>query len=87
MNKRTIRSLLKWSFPLNAALLALVVVDFIFWTSQGMLVLLSLMVLLLLGVVVLLALEERPKFTRLPVHDEPEPPITLIYGSETHGRP
>lgn len=84
--KRTIRSLLKWSYPLDAALLAFVLVDFWFWDSRGMVVLLGLLGLLLVGVVVLLAVEERPKYLRLPTR-EPEPPITIIYGRDTHGRP
>jgi len=84
--KRTIRSLLKWSYPLDAALLALVLVDFWFWDSRGMVILLGLLGLLLVGVVVLLAVEERPKYLRLPTQ-APEPPITITYGRDPHGRP
>lgn len=86
MMKRTIRSLLKWSFPLDGLLLVLVGVDYAFWQSRGMVVLLSLMALLLVAVTVLLVMEERPKYLRLPSQPR-EPPITIIYGRDSHGRP
>lgn len=84
--KRTIRGLLKWSYSLNAALVVLVGLDFWLWDSRGMVVLLGLMSLLLVAVAVLLVVEERPKYLRLPSQPR-EPPTTLIYGRTRHGRP
>ncbi len=85
MRKRSIRFLLKWSFPLTFALLAFVVADFWLWNSEAMIVLLGLMTLLLVAVLVLLVLEDRPKFLRIDLDERIEPSTTVIYPRDPHG--
>lgn len=80
MNKATIRSLLKWSFLVNTAFLVLIVIDYVALDSGAMLVLLPLHALLVVGLIVLFVIEEKPHYRRIRFHDRPEPPKTVVYG-------
>lgn len=80
MNKRQLRLGLKWSIPLNIALFALAIIDYTQWDSLLMPLILGLYVLFLVAVLVLLVVDETPKFQRLEFERPDEGPKTIIYG-------
>lgn len=80
MNKRTLRRLLKWSFPVNGALFLLALLDYFLWDSRGMLVVLPVYALFLIGVLILLVIDETPHYQRLELPAGGDGPKTIIYG-------
>ncbi len=80
MNKRQLRLYLKWSLPANIALFVLALLDFIFWDSVAMIAILSIYALFLVGVLVILIIDETPPFQRLEFEDPDPGPKTIIYG-------
>ncbi len=79
MKKRTLRALLKWSFPVNIGLFVLALIDYSFWDSRGMVAILAFYAVLLICVVVVLVLDATPAFRRIPVVPDDEGPRTIVY--------
>lgn len=79
MRKRTIRLLLKWSLLVNILIFALAVLDYSLWDSQGIWAILALYAFLLVSILVLLVIDERPGFRRMVFSQESESK-TIIYG-------
>ncbi len=80
MNKRTLRRLLKWSFPANVVLFVLAILDYSLWDSTGMFTILSLYAILLIAVVVVLVLDATPAFRRVGLEADDDGPRTIVYG-------
>lgn len=80
MNKRTLRRLLKWSFPANLVLFVLAILDYGLWDSQGMFAILSLYSLLLIAVIVILVLDATPAYRRVSLAHDDDGPRTIVYG-------
>lgn len=80
MNKRTLRLWLKWSLPLNVLLFAVALADFVLWDSAAIIPILSIYALFLVGVLVLVILDETPHYQRLEFAKRSDGPKTIIYG-------
>lgn len=80
MNKRTLRLWLKWSLPANLVLFALAVADYVLWDSAAIIPILAVYSLFLVGVLVLVILDETPHYQRLEFAPRSEGPKTIIYG-------
>lgn len=80
MKKRTLRGLLKASIPVNALFFTAALLDFLYWESRAMVAILAAYAVLLVGIFILLLLEETPAFRRLRLHEGQRGPKTIIYG-------
>lgn len=83
MRRRTLRRMLKWSLPVNVALLVLIFLDYFRWDSQGMAVLFVLYALLLVYLIIVLLLNDRAPWLRMRGSDEVR--NTIVYPRRPHG--
>ncbi len=79
MNKHTLRRLFKWSFLVNAAFFLLAYVDYSRWDSRGMIAILSFYAAFLVALIILLILDEGPRFQRLEFNGPKDGPKTVVY--------
>lgn len=79
MNKRTLRRLFKWSFLLNIALFLLTYADYARWDSKGMIAILSFYAAFLVGLIVLLIIDEGPRYQRVEFNAPKEGAKTVVY--------
>ncbi len=79
MMKRTLRRMLKWSFAANFLLFMAAYLDYLYWDSNAMVVILSFYAVFLLALIVLLILGEGPRYQRIEFNAPNEGAKTVVY--------